>query len=153
MYWINIGNSNEFYTSKIAILHVFHKSELWFWSFSIFNKADGHHLVFWKSQRLNGKIDIINVFYTPKIAMLHVLHKSELWFWIFQFSTWPTAAILFWKTLRLNGKIDITNEFYTLKIVMLHVLHKSELWYWIFQIFKMADHRHLDFWKRLHGYN
>ena len=72
-------------------------------------------------------------------------------FGFFPFSPWPTAAILFWKNLRLNSKIDITNEFYTLKITILHVLHKSELWFWNFQIFKMAGHRHLDFWKSLHG--
>ena len=41
-------------------------------------------ILFWKTLRLNGKIDITNEFYTSKIAILHVLHKSEIWFWIFQ---------------------------------------------------------------------
>ena len=90
----------EFYIQEIAILHILHKSELYFWIFQIFNMAGGGILIWKNSMRLNGKMDITNEFYTPKIAILHVSHKSEPWFWNFQiFNMADSRHLVFWKSL------------------------------------------------------
>ena len=101
--------TNKFCTPKIAILHVLHKYELWFWTFT-FSIWPTTAILNLKSLRLNGKMDITNEFYIPKIAILYVLYKSELWFWNFQYGLQLPSWLLKKPPWRQIEKIRILTQ-------------------------------------------